>query len=199
MKKRGIFLLLPIAWCTLIAAQDSTLQKKYIRRPAIGISFFFNDFITPQRIRATSLSSVLSSQQHAKLKEMDPGISVSYFKGVSRQMDFALFLTGSFVRYDLENRPIANEQFFLETDASLNIKLMSEKYWFTPYASLGAGVSKYGVYYGAFVPAGVGFKLNLFDEAHVFYQSQYRIPVTTNTASHHFMHMIGIAGVVSSK
>jgi OmpA-OmpF porin, OOP family len=36
----------------------------------------------------------------------------------------------------------------------------------------------------------------LFDEAHFFINSQYRIPVTTNTANYHFLHSIGIAGVI---
>jgi hypothetical protein len=74
--------------------------------------------------------------------------------------------------------------------------LLTEKYWLTPYASLGAGLSRYGSYYGALIPVGLGLKLNLFDEAHFFINSQYRIPVTTNTANYHFLHSIGIAGVI---
>ena len=179
-------------------SQDNSSKGNYTRPPALGISFLFNDYITPERIRSTSLSHVLANKQLAKLKEMDPGIGLSYFKGLSNNADFAATLIGSFVQYDLENLEM-DEQFSLEADASVNIKLMSEKYWFTPFASVGAGLSKYGVYYGAFIPVGIGFKLNLFDEAHIFFNSQYRIPVTTGTSSYHFVHGIGIAGIIGKK
>ena len=178
-------------------AQDNT--KSYVRPPALGISFFFNDYVTPQRIQASSLSSVLANKQKAKIKEMDAGIAISYFQGLSNHVDFVGTLGGSFVQYDLEDRTIDNDKFLLEADASINLKLLTEKYWLTPFASVGAGFSKYGVYYGAFVPVGLGLKLNIFDEAHLFYNTQYRIPVTTTTAEYHFMHGIGIAGIIGSK
>ena len=48
--------------------------------------------------------------------------------------------------------------------------MFDESYWVTPYVSAGVGASKYKGYYGAFIPLGVGFKVNLFDEAAVFIQ-----------------------------
>jgi len=74
--------------------------------------------------------------------------------------------------------------------------MFDEGYWLTPYASAGVGVSKYKSYWAAFIPLGVGFKLNLFDEASVFLASQYRIPVTYETANYHFMYSFGISGII---
>jgi hypothetical protein len=173
-------------------------KNAFVRKPALGISFFFNDYITANRIRTTSLSSVLANKQKAKLKEMDPGIAISYFKGLNNHLDLASTLAGSFVEYPASTYGNTKSRFLLEGDVSLNFKLFSEKYWFTPYAILGAGISKYGPYYGAFIPTGLGLKLNLYDEAHFFVNTQYRIPVTTTTASYHFMHAIGIAGVIGN-
>lgn len=171
-------------------------KENYVRKPALGISFFFNDYLTPKRIKASTFSSVLANKQKAKLREMDPGIALSYFKGLNNHLDIATSLAGSFVEYQAGTYSDLKSRFLLEGDVSLNLKLFSEKYWFTPYASLGAGLSKYGPHFGAFIPAGIGFKLNLFDEAHIFYNSQYRIPVTPTTAEYHFMHAIGIAGII---
>jgi hypothetical protein len=199
MKKIVTLLFLVCFIVTDTFSQDSAATRPYIRKPALGLSFFFNDFLTAQRIRSSSLSSVLANKQRAKINEMDPGIALTYFKGLSNHVDLAVSMAGSFTQYDLEDRFVSDEKFFLETDASINIKLMTEKYWVTPYASIGAGISKYGTYYGAFIPVGIGLKLNILDEAHVFYNSQYRIPVTTGTANYHFMHGIGIAGIISSK
>ena len=42
-------------------------------------------------------------------------------------------------------------------------------------------------------------KVNLFDEAHVFVTSTYRVPVTTETANYHLQHSIGFAGRLGKK
>lgn len=180
-------------------AQETSTEPSYIRKPSLGISFFFNDYQTPARIRASTLSSVLANKQNAKLKDMSPGIAISYFKGIHSHVDFAATIAGSFVDYAVNELSGSKDRFLLEADASLDLKLLSEKYWVSPYLSVGAGISKYGVYYGTFIPVGWGLKLNIFDEAHIFINSQYRIPVTTGTANYHFMHGFGIAGIIGNK
>jgi hypothetical protein len=183
---RKILLLVSLFFLTSYSFAQDSEKESYVRTPALGISFAFNDFITPRRIRASSLSSVLANKQKAKFNDM----------GLNSHLDLATTLGGSFVEYAVGSDNASDNRFLLEADVSLNAKLLSEKYWFTPYISLGAGISKYGSYYGAFIPAGVGLRLNLFDEAHIFFNSQYRIPVTPSTSNYHFMHSIGIAGTL---
>jgi len=193
--KKILLLLFSFLFIKFIFSQDNN-KPSYIRKPALGISFLFNDYITPQRIKESTLSSVLANKQKAKIKEMETGIAVSYFKGLNNNLDLATTLGGSFVDYAVGSENSVESKLLLEGDVSLNIKLLSDKYWLTPFASVGAGISKYGSYYGALIPLGLGLKLNLFDEAHVFVNTQYRIPVTTNTSNYHFMHSLGIAGVL---
>ena len=175
-------------------------QEDEIRPAAIGISFFKNDFTTPQRIRNSSLATVIREDQFANGSETSPGIAVTYFKGLKKHVDFAGTLAGSFVRYPFVNRPaVQGDRFLLEADASVNLKLFSEKYWIQPYASVGIGGHMYGKYFGAFVPAGLGLKVNFFDDAHLYIGSQYRVPVTSETANYHFFNQIGLAGRIGQK
>ena len=176
-------------------------QDDEIRPAAIGVSFILNDFTTADRIRTSSLSSVLSHKQWAKFKEMSPGIAVTYFKGLSPHIDFAGTLAGSFVNYELQNRKNSSgDKFLLEADAAVNLKLVSEKYWVQPYLIAGLGAQMYGgKHFGAFIPTGAGIKVNLVDDAHIFVTSQYRIPVTKETATYHFLNQIGIAGRIGTK
>ncbi|MCR6719536.1 MAG: OmpA family protein [Chitinophagaceae bacterium] len=172
-------------------------QDKEIRPAAIGISYILNDFQTADLIRSTSLSRVLANKQWAKPKAMSPGLAVSYFQGLHKHIDFAGTAAFSFLRYPLPDKFFHSDRLLIEADASANFKMFSEKYWFQPYLIAGIGASMYGgKYFGAFIPTGVGMKVNLFDDAHLFTTAQYRIPVTTETANYHFMYQFGIAGRV---
>jgi outer membrane protein OmpA-like peptidoglycan-associated protein len=174
-------------------------QEDEIRPKALGISFFMNDFATPSRIRSTSLSSVLTNKQFAKFREMSPGLAITYFKGVTKHIDIAATVGGSFLRYPMPGKTFTSDNFLLEGSATVNLKMTTEKYWVQPYIIAGVGAHKYRSYYGAFLPLGLGMKVNFFDEAHLFVTSTYRVPVTNETANYHLQHNIGIAGRIGKK
>ena len=180
-----------------ILSTKLSAQDKPIRPKALGVSFLMNDFATADRIRTGSLSQVFRDKKWAKFKEMSPGLAITYFKGLKPYIDFAGTIAASYVSNALRNKPASStDALLLEGDVSGNFKMFDESYWLTPYLSAGVGISKYKGYYGAFLPLGLGFKLNLFDEASVFLASQYRIPVSYETSNYHFMYSFGISGVI---
>jgi outer membrane protein OmpA-like peptidoglycan-associated protein len=130
---------------------------------------------------------------------MNPGLTVTYFKGLTKHIDFAGSLGGSFLDYPMENKTFFSDNFLLTADAQLNFKMTTEKYWLQPYITAGVGAHTYQGYYGAFIPVGLGLKLNLADQVHVFLTTQYRAPITTETSSYHFYHGFGIAEVLGKK
>ena len=126
--------ILAVLLALYLITPGSFAQDDEIRPAAIGVSFILNDFSTADRIRTGSLSKVLANKQWAKFKEMAPGIAITYFKGLRKHIDFAGTLAGSFVSYPLLNRPASSgDKFLLEADASVNLKMVSEKYWVQPY------------------------------------------------------------------
>jgi len=193
MKKTTAEVFFFLIICCQIHGQDAPLRPK-----ALGVSFIMNDFSTAERIRNSSLATVFRDKQWAKFKEMSPGLAITYFQGLKPRLDFAGSLAASYVSYPLRNNKPAesSDALLLEADASGNFKMFDESYWLTPYASVGVGVSKYKSYWAAFIPLGVGLKLNLFDEASVFVAGQYRVPVSYETANYHFMYSFGISGVI---
>jgi hypothetical protein len=178
---------------TCFMSTISFAQNKLIRPRALGVSFIMNDFTTADRIRTGTLSTVFREKQWSKFKEMSPGLALTYFKGMTSHVDFAGTLAFSSADDPLHSP--GGDALFLEGDASANIKMFDESYWVTPYLSAGIGASKFKNYYAAFLPLGVGFKVNLFDEAAFFVNTQYRIPVS-EAASYHFMYSFGISGVI---
>ena len=185
----ALYLLVPASY-----GQDDEIRPK-----AVGFSFFLNDFISASRIRTSSLNQVLSSKRMAKFGQMDPGMAFNYFKGISKHADVAMSLGGTFCQYPFPNKSFNSNRFLLEGTAAVNLKMTTEKYWVQPYISLGVGAHKYGKYYGAFMPLGLGMKVNFWDDFHLFVLSTYRVPVTTETANYHLQHSLGIAARVGKK
>ncbi len=192
MKKTLLLSLLAVsAMVSFAQAQDDDYKK----RATLGIHFFANDFQTPQRIKASSLSYVLNNNQWAKFNDMNFGFAANYMKGLSNKIDFSSSLGVSFLNYPVPNNNInaGEDGALLEWDAMVHAKALSDKYWFTPYLSAGLGASKWKGYYGAIMPLGIGMQVNFFDEAFLLINSQYRLGITGTTANH-FYHSIGIAG-----
>jgi outer membrane protein OmpA-like peptidoglycan-associated protein len=182
----------------LITAYGQTIAP--VRQSAIGLSYTLTDFVTAQRIRSTSLTSVLNDKAVAKLSEMSPGLAISYYKGLLPKIDIAATFNGTFLEYPFPDKPATGSSHFLmELDASAQFKLVTEDYWVIPYADLGLGASVYKSYYGAFLPVGIGFRINFFDEAGININSQYRIPVSPETSNYHFFHNLGIYGIIGTK
>lgn len=184
--------------CFCFLSSNLSAQNKPIRPKALGLSFIMNDFSTAQRIREGSLAGVFAQKQWAHFSEMSPGLGLTYFKGLTPYIDFAGTLAASYTENALRNKTSSDDGLLLEGDASANFKMFDESYLFTPYVSAGVGISKFKSYYGAFVPLGLGFKVNLFDEASIFLAGQYRVPVTYETSNYHFMYSFGISGVIGN-
>jgi len=192
-------LLAPLA-AILLYAPSIFSQDDNIRPAELGISFDLFDFTTPARIRSSSLSSVLSNKKWAKIKEMSPGIGIHYFKGLQKHIDFAGTVAGSFLSYPMPDRPVqASDKFLLDFNASALFKLTSDDYWFQPFISAGIGGHKYSKIWGATLPLGVGFNIDFFNEAKIFIQSQYRVPVTPGSSNYNFFHAFGITGRLGAK
>ena len=174
-------------------------EEDYKQAPAIGIHFILNDFQTASNIRTSTLSSTLANKRYGKIKDMSPGLAISFSEGLSNRFDFITTIAGSFLDYPRQDAPSSGgDKFLVEVDASVRGKMFSNKYWFTPFFQAGLGASKYEGYYGAFIPLGIGFQLNFFDQAFLLVNSQYRVPVT-QTANYHFYGSIGLVGTIGNK
>jgi outer membrane protein OmpA-like peptidoglycan-associated protein len=182
-----------------LCATSYSQKASYKKTKAFGISFFLSDFQTASDIRTNGLVSVLRDKNFFKVSRMNPGLAFNYISGLSNHVDFIATLGGSYLDYPIKNKPSFNsDNFLLESTASLNLKLLTDKYWVTPFVDLGIGGSIYKKYGAAFAPVGLGLQVNFFDEAYLLINSQYRIPVTEN-ASYHFYHSLTIAGNIQEK
>jgi outer membrane protein OmpA-like peptidoglycan-associated protein len=195
MKQLIVSLLAAIVIAPVVYGQDDE-----IRSHEIGVSFNLIDFKTAQLIRTTSLNAVIRDKQFGNIGEMSPGIGLHYFKGLKKHIDFAGTINASNTYQPLPNKPDDGyERFLLQAEAIAQFKMVSDKFWFQPFLSAGFGAQKYYVYYGAYVPLGVGLNINFFNEGRLFINSTYRVPITTGTSNYHFMYAFGVSGRLTKK
>lgn len=193
---RKIFLL-TLTMLTLSVAYSQT--ENNVKGKALGVGFFLTDFEAASVLRNYGAVEMFKNNNFFNTNKLNPGASINYYQGLTKHMDFAGSLGATFLKYPNENLSNAgSDRFYLEATGSVNFKLLSDHYIFTPYVDLGIGASKYGKSFGAFIPTGVGFQVNLADEAFIHINSQYRVPVTEKVSAH-FYHSLGISGSISKR
>ncbi|HRQ50910.1 MAG TPA: hypothetical protein PLR74_10270, partial [Agriterribacter sp.] len=181
-------------------SQENAIKNPYKKKPAFGFAFTFHDFQTAQDLKNTSLSQVLKDKQWYKTGRMSPGLALSYFQGLSDHFDFMARLGGTFTSYPVPDKPQSgNDKLLAELDANINAKLLSDRYWVTPYLTAGIGGSQWNGYWGAYVPLGLGVQVNLLDQAFINFNAQYRVAVTTGTTANHLFYSLGVAGSLFEK
>jgi len=174
--KKIILLFVTMAITSVVFSQTTSLKKL----PTLGIGFNLKDFKTPDLIKNYSLSSVLVNKSDAKISEMAPGIAVSYYQGLTDNIDFMSTLGACFSAYQYKSKPLGTDaNFLLDLDAHLNFKLLPDNYFLVPYLSAGIGASMYkGTYFMANTIAGAGLQFKLGEGSFIFLQSSYKFGVS---------------------
>ncbi len=181
-------------------SQDVKIKNQYRKGQLLGVHFTLHDFQTAADLKENGLSEVLDDKQWYKTSRMNPGLAISYTQGLTDNIDFMGRLGGSLLSYPVPGKSTSNnDKLLLEADANVNLKLLSDQYWVSPYISAGFGASAWQGYFGAYVPTGLGLQVNFFDETYLFLQAQYRIPIVTGTTASHLFYGIGLAGNIGKK
>ena len=181
---------------TPIAAQKNASDYS-VKRPVLAIQFLLNDFKTAEQVRKYSIGNVLNHNNWSRMAEMDAGLGLNYLQGLTTHMDISARLDITSLDYFFRSKPMQGyDNALVETDASLRVKMLPDKYFLVPYLTAGAGLSVYKNNIGAYLPLGMGIQLNLGKgDAFVFSDIQYRVPLTANT-NFHFNYAVGVAAAL---
>jgi outer membrane protein OmpA-like peptidoglycan-associated protein len=184
---------------TIIAFQTQAQNNVEVKPSTIGFHIFYNDFNTAAKIRSTSLNNILQNKLWSKLEDMQMGLGFTYFKGITNKIDITATIDGSYTDY-LYKTGLTNgsSQFLLDVYTAANLKLLRDKHTVVPYLLSGVGMQLYNGKTGIYIPAGAGFQFNIFNEAMVFMNMQYRIAFG-NDVNYHFYYSLGVATAYGKK
>lgn len=174
-------------------ALQLSAQVTQEKKPAtLEFHVFYNDFNTAQLIRTSSLNNVLKNHLWSKIGDLQMGIGLNYLKGIHKKIDFIASVDGSFTDYLFKDGSTnGSSKFLFDTNIGLNLKLLTDNYTVVPYVSGGIGFSAYQGKTGFYVPIGAGLQFNLFNEAFVFTNLQYRRALSANV-NDNFYYAVGI-------
>lgn len=193
--KRLIYIFLLCSLVLKLSAQDEQEKKQ----STVVFHVFYNDFNTTQQIRTSSLKNVLDNHLWSKFGQMQMGFGFNYLKGISTKIDFIATLDGSSTDYLYKDGTThGSSAFLLDANAGLNLKLLTDRHKIVPYLSAGAGASLYTGKSGFYIPVGAGIQFNLFNEAFVFSNIQYRHALTS-AVNDHFQYSIGVGTGLGKK
>jgi outer membrane protein OmpA-like peptidoglycan-associated protein len=157
----------------------------------IGIHFNLADFNAPLGIKNPSTGRVYNT-----FRDMDKGLSISYWKGLTKRLDFSLKTNLMFRDYSVNFKNYAYKQtteFGAELEPTLNLRAFSDKALFNPFLTAGVGGGYYTNRFGAYVPAGLGLQVNFNDLTYMFVQAQYKWTLTKDVLGDNLFYSIGFA------
>jgi len=178
-----------------IQAQDSVQIKK----PTIGLHFFYNDFTTAQRINCSSLKDVLQNNQWNKVQNMEGGFGIDYIQGITKNIDLVGTFNGSWVDYLLpDNTSYGSSNFLLDLNAGTHIKLFKDAHVFSPFLIAKANFTSYKSIKGFSLAPGVGIQVNMYNESFIITTVEYRAALS-KSLSNQLYYSIGIATDIFKK
>ncbi len=170
----------------------SSMDKK---ASSIGIHFNAVDFKTPVTFKDAG-----TPRNFYGLKDMDFGFSLSYWKGLTKHIDFSTKLNTIFHNYANDrNEATTKSEIGLELEPTLNLRPYSDANLFAPFLTAGIGGGYYTGEWGAYVPAGVGLQVNFKSRTYLMLQAQYRFSLTEDIVKDNLLYSIGFVQNITSE
>lgn len=158
------------------------------KKPGLfGIAFTLTDFNAPKNFGKSNATTL-------KIKDMAPGVSAYYMKGLTPFIDFAAKFNSVFFDYSstFANRTVKTE-IGLELEPTVNIRPLKDENVWAPFISAGIGGGVYSGRMGGYVPLGVGLQLNSSSVTYFFLQAQYKWSITPKVFDNNLFYSIGFA------
>jgi outer membrane protein OmpA-like peptidoglycan-associated protein len=188
--KQKIALVFTLIVFTISAFAQSDKYASPVKPSLIGIHFNALDIYTPVTLKNSS-----SSRKFTKLKDMDFGLGLSYWKGLTKTIDFSTRFNALFHEYSSVDRAelLQKKEIGLELEPTVNIRPYGDNSLIAPFLTTGIGGGFYSGKFGAYFPAGVGVQVNFKSTTYLFVQAAYRWTLTKDVMKDNILYSLGFA------
>jgi outer membrane protein OmpA-like peptidoglycan-associated protein len=156
----------------------------------IGLHFNLADFNAP-----TGLKDPITGKVYQTVSQMDKGLSVSYWRGITSKVDFCAKINAMFKDYRAiyYGIPAEGTEVGVELEPTINVRPVPDNAKFAPFLTAGVGVGYYTSHFGAYIPVGLGLQLNIQNTTYFFLQAQYKFTLTKKTLGDNLFYSFGVA------
>ena len=195
--RQKLTLLLSFLIVGLFATAQMGSSKTGSRKQAlVGIHFNALDITTPITFKNSA-----NTRTFTPIGKMDYGLSVSYWKGLTKTIDYSFRGGIIFHDYDYEDRNSFNDTktpIGVEFEPTLNFRPYKDNALISPFLTAGVGGGYYTGKWGAYVPVGAGVQLNFSGLTYMFVQSNYRFSLDKKVTKDNLFYSLGFAQSLSS-
>jgi len=190
--KQKLFLLAAVTLLTASLQAQKAKKNGMLpsqKKPSLfGIAFTLTDFNAPKNFGSNSNAST------QKIKDMAPGVTVSYWKGLNPFIDFSTRFNTVFFDYSavFANRTVKTE-IGLELEPVINIRPLKDENVWAPFLSAGIGAGIYSGKMGGYFPLGGGLQLNSSNVSYFILQAQYKWSLTPKVLGNNLFYSLGFA------
>jgi OmpA-OmpF porin, OOP family len=174
-----------LCFFTLFVATKLFSQSKdeYHHVSTLGVNFILNDFENGSAFN--------------QLSKADPGLSISFLKGIDRHLDYLVSLSGSFPDSISRHAGTNEKSLLLQGEISIHARLLAKENWFNPYLQAGAGMGTYQGGLHSYFLLGPGIEL-AYKDVYLTMSFQYR-PSFSDNLNSHFYYSLGVSGLIGKK
>jgi OmpA-OmpF porin, OOP family len=195
--KQKLSLLFSLLMIGFLATAQMKSSNSSAKKPAlVGIHFNALDITTPVTFKNSA-----NTRTFTPLGEMDYGLSVSYWKGLTKTIDASVRGGILFHDYIYEDRASFNNTktpIGVELEPTLNFRPYRDNALISPFLTAGIGAGYYTGKFGAYVPVGAGVQFNFSGISYMFLQSQYRFTLDKKVAKDNLFYSLGFAQSLSA-
>ena len=155
----------------------------------VGVHFNLSDFNS-----TSSIESPATGKGYTSLRDMNKGLSISWWKGLTSKIDLSVKANAVFRDYGaIYYGNTGKTGIGIELEPTVNIRPFNNTAKLAPFLTVGAGVGLYDSKIGGYIPAGGGLQVNFDNTVYMFVQAQYKFTLTSEALGDNLFYSIGIA------
>ena len=124
-----------------------------------------------------------------KIGKVDPGLSLMYWKGITKKIDFSARYNGVFSDY--KHNSGKNPGYINEFEGALHARPINDDHAVAPFITAGVGIGNYGPSWVPYAPLGIGVQFNMLNEDYIFLQANYRVSFNSSKLDNNMFYSIG--------
>lgn len=189
MKQKLTLILALTLLATSGFSQKNKMSNGSTKGPLFGLHYNMADFNAPIGIKNPS-----TGKTYSRIKDMDKGFSLSYWKGLKSKIDFSVRANVMFRDYSAVNSGQTQKtDIGLELEPSINLRPFDDGALMNPFLTVGIGAGYYTDKFAAYVPAGLGLQVNFSNTTYLFVQGQYRWTLKKSVMGDNLFYSFGLA------